>query len=477
MALYSLMWNETHIQELAKEKLGVPYLYPFQAQAILGIVNQNGPNLIIFPTGAGKSLCFTLPIFLLEGLTVIVYPLLALMEDQNRRFQSLGIPSLVLRGGQTRKHRSDLWERVSNGSVKVLITNPEMLVQAEVREKLQKIKIGHLVFDEAHCIDQWGLSFRPAYLEAAKGALSLAAGRLSAFTATAGIQTQNALEANLFQNLKFNSYRRIPDRPNIYYKVVKGFSRRQMLLELLKTEQRPLIVFASSRMGVQSLAELISSETCDTEVRFYHAGLTREEKTRVETWFFASETGVLCTTSAYGMGVDKAGIRTVIHWDPSESLTSYLQESGRAGRDGKPARAIQLVTRHSKFKSEDNKTYCENSQYCRRELLLKALDSKLETCSGCDICAGEKNEEPNEAPLQALLKEHHKRWTPHEWSRLLWGRPSPDAVKHELHLEIGWGLFYALSLETVEDIVESWTQTSQVLIPEKGSYKGLVLRP
>ncbi len=425
---------------LAASRFGVDYLYPLQrfvAANVLDAGSYEGGfrQLALLPTGFGKSLCFQLPALLLPRPTVAVYPLLALMEDQRRRLEEVGLASAVFRGGMEEGERRRAEKAVESGEAKLVVTNPESL-KGRLLDFLKSQGISHLAIDEAHCVSEWGESFRPSYLELGPVAEALAPPALSAFTATASPRVLESVAKHLFRGSPWSLVQGDPDRPNISYSVARSLSRERALEGLLRREGRPAIVFASSRDGVQILAERLQARLATTELRFYHAGLTREEKTRIESWFMESLTGVLVTTCAYGMGINKKNIRTVIHYESPPSIEAYLQESGRAGRDGRPSRAILLATPLGPRAREDEgevararrealEAYASTRGRCRREALLSMLGAELSApCTGCDVCEGREDlVVEGEAEISAFLAANPRRFDEGEARRLLAGRP------------------------------------------------------
>jgi ATP-dependent DNA helicase RecQ len=372
---------------------------------------ESGRQIVILPTGAGKSLCFQLPAMLLDGPTLVIYPILSLMADQERRLRERGFEPAILRGGQDQGERNRVWEEIASGRSRFIIANPEVLLTPQVLGRLKSLRILHIVIDEAHCVSEWGESFRPAYLRLreiveAAGHTDGTAGNLplvTAFTATASAPVLEKIERHVFGT----PVRRIignPDRSNIGYAARGCILRDLAVRDLLLAGKRPAIVFCSSRPGTEDLARRLREEMKDTEIRFYHAGLERKEKTGVEQWFFGNPQGILIATCAYGMGVDKADIRTVIHRDCPPSVEAYLQESGRAGRDGAPSRAILLwgpgderELRRAKTEAARRRLsalldYARDRSHCRRTALLALLNYEGETESPegycCDVCDG-----------------------------------------------------------------------------------------
>jgi ATP-dependent DNA helicase RecQ len=369
-----------------------------------------GRQLVILPTGAGKSLCFQLPAQLLEGPTLVIYPILSLMADQERRLAGLGFAPVQIRGGQSAEERQELFRRIRSGESRFIIANPEVLTVPRVLAELESLGILHLVIDEAHCVSEWGESFRPSYLEIHKIIEAARCPLVTAFTATASAPVLEGIERHIFGD---HGVRRVignPGRINISYEVKACLLKNIAVRDLLISRKRPAIVFCSSRKGTETLSRYLRFELEGTdgqtqsEIYFYHAGLEREEKKKVETWFLRSREGVLCATCAFGLGVDKADIRTVIHRDCPPTVEAYLQESGRAGRDGKNAEALLLFgpadeRRLSRMEAGVQKErfkrlldYGRDREHCRRKTLLSLLDysGEAEMPEGfcCDVCEG-----------------------------------------------------------------------------------------
>ena len=386
------------VVDLARASFGVDYLYPYQRLVVANTLDageEGRYQVVVLPTGSGKTLCFMLPMLVIDGLTIVVYPLLALIDDQLRRIETSGIPTRVLRGGQTGDERREIFASIARGEVRCVLTSPEVLSGERVRRELSAVNVAHLVVDEAHCVSEWGSTFRPAYLTLGETIGLLAPRVVTAFTATASELVLDALCAVLFGDRCPHLVQGDPDRPNIAYRVIRVDSKEAALHDLLRHGiEQPAIVFCRSRKRCEGVARELAGLVGFDRCAAYHAGLTRDERSSVERWFFDANEGVLAATCAYGMGVDKPNIRTVIHYEVPASVEAFLQESGRAGRDRQPASNIVL------WSSADQPTEVEptraarelimhgylTTRECRRAYLMEALGSRSEVCFGCDRC-------------------------------------------------------------------------------------------
>ena len=381
-------------------KFGITMPKPYQILVMQRILEQEESGivrhqLVILPTGTGKSLCFLVPATLCRGITVIIYPLLALMNDQSSKLRKAGIDCVCIRGGQTKDQRAEVFRRLNSGT-KIVLTTPESLQNRTALYRLSQYRISLLVVDEAHVISQWGGNFRPAYLSLTDAVTRLRPNQILAFTATATEQTIRDIRSCLFFT-KPLVVRGDIDRPNIIYRSWPALSRTQAVVEIARICRRPAIVFCRTRNDTRMLCIRLMMETSGIPVRYYHAGLSRAEREELEKWFMGSHDGILVSTSAFGMGVDKNDIRTVIHHRVPATYEEYLQESGRAGRDGKTADAYVIVTRKDIEAEQPYSPVLETFrphkdgtlQSCRRRSILHAMGQEKDECTGCDVCLGQ----------------------------------------------------------------------------------------
>ncbi len=307
--------------------------------------------LVVMPTGSGKSLCYQLPGLMREDLTIVVSPLVALMQDQVEALHARGLGEKValVNAQQGSEANADVLRRAAAGELKLLYVAPERFSSPGFLERVREVDIGLFVVDEAHCVSQWGHDFRPDYFRLADAARHLGAQAIVASTATATPQ----VAIDVAQRLGLRQPLRVAtgfDRPNISFAVGNPapHQKRPLIAEALKEEGAlPAIVYAGTRAGAEEVAAMLSEELGE-EALAYHAGLDRDRRAKAQRRFLADEVRVIVATNAFGMGVDKPNVRTVIHAGTPASLEAYYQEAGRAGRDGRPARALLLAENRDK---------------------------------------------------------------------------------------------------------------------------------
>jgi ATP-dependent DNA helicase RecQ len=454
---------------------------------VISNVLEGRDQIVILPTGAGKSLCHQLPSLLLPGLTVVVVPLLALLADQLARSREAGLAAEALRGGQDEEERRRIAADIASGRLRLLFSTPEAMWARRGRELMRGVHIDHLAVDEAHCVAEWGASFRPAYLHLRELIGDLSVRCCTAFTATAGPELLKVVKEVIFSGRAPSMVAGDPDRPNIHYRVLPVLSRARELQRLVRVSPRPVLVFSRSRGGAERAARLLRRLLPSLPAYFYHAGLYPSERSRVEAWFKGSRDGVLAATSAYGMGVDKPDVRTVIHLELPYSPEAYLQETGRAGRDGGPVEASLLCGPEDlqfgellqeeveRRRYQQMLSYATEAGRCRRRTLLSFLGPVHSVCSGCDVCDGKvRAEAEGEGEIMAFVRRHRRRFTAYQTARILAARKSHEAALQGFASVRGHGALASWELEDIEEALEALLRSRALRAARRGPWKGLL---
>lgn len=372
-------------EEALKAAFGYDSFRPLQRE-IIGKVLEKRDTLAVMPTGGGKSLCYQIPALIFPGLTVVVSPLIALMQDQVNALEARGIGSLVLNSAIAREEYYVNMERVRSGTVRLLYLAPETLVTPRVQELLAAVRVDCLAVDEAHCISDWGHDFRPEYRKLAEIRALFPHAVCLAMTATATARVRKDIAKNLALENPAQFVASF-DRANIYLEVMRKQKSLDQIARFI--EERPGesgIVYCFSR----SSAEKVASELSDRGIPSlpYHAGLPDKTRADNQEKFLRDDIRVMAATVAFGMGIDKPNVRFVIHHDLPKSVEQYYQEIGRAGRDGKPSHALLLYgygdarkirflmedksaseSRKAETQLKDMMTFAESTT-CRRKTLL-----------------------------------------------------------------------------------------------------------
>ena len=391
-------------EEILKHTFGYTEFRGHQRD-IISTTLQGGDSLVLMPTGGGKSLCYQLPGLVIDGMVIVVSPLIALMQDQVAALQQLGINAAYLNSTLSRDEHSQVIRAIHDNQIDLLYIAPERLLQESTLQRLMSVEISLIAIDEAHCVSQWGHDFRADYLGLHVLKKAFPDSPVMALTATADERTRNEIITRLSldrPDVFVSSF----DRPNIRYSVQpKGDAKAQLIGFLQNHKNQAGIIYCMSRNRVDGIAAWLQQKKINALP--YHAGLSNQERETNLQCFLREDGVVMVATIAFGMGIDKPDVRFVAHLDLPRSMEAYYQETGRAGRDGLPSEAwmvygLQDVVRIAKMVQDSNAAdeikrierskidsllgWCEATT-CRRRALLRYFGEELEqACGNCDVC-------------------------------------------------------------------------------------------
>ena len=391
------------LEKLLEQVFGFTSFRPGQLEIIETILAKQNV-LAVMPTGAGKSLCYQLPAIYSQQKTIIVSPLVALMDDQASSLSQVGVPVSKIHSGVSRQENVEQWKRFASNECNILYLSPERLMQTRMIDALKRFPIGLFVVDEAHCISKWGAGFRPDYENLTNLKSFFPDAKFAAFTATADKTTRSDIAKNL-TNGDCSVFVSGFDRPNLSLKVRPKQNLKSSILHFLSSKKNESgIVYCLSRKDTDQLSLFLHSKGFNAIS--YHAGKTPEYRLDAQNRFMTEEAAVMVATVAFGMGIDKPDIRYVVHASMPGSVEAFYQEIGRAGRDGAPAETIMyyglqdMVSRQRMiFEGNGNEQhkileykrlealigYCETPA-CRRLALLSYFDETAVNCGNCDNC-------------------------------------------------------------------------------------------
>jgi ATP-dependent DNA helicase RecQ len=323
------------LHTLLKTHFGYDSFRPNQKEIIQSICNGEDA-LVVMPTGGGKSMCFQLPALALEGVALVISPLIALMKDQVDALRANGIKAAYYNSTQPPEEIQEVMQSLRDDKLDLIYVAPESL--SLLNSVLGLAKISLIAIDEAHCISSWGHDFRPAYTQLGHLKKQFINTPLIALTATADRSTQDDIAEQLGIS-NTTKYISSFDRPNLYLDVRPGQKRNEQILAFLNLHPfESGIIYCLSRKGTETLALKLQSN--GHKAAYYHAGMTAENRTQVQEDFINDTMPIICATIAFGMGIDKSNVRWVIHYNMPKNLEGYYQEIGRAGRDGLPAHTL-----------------------------------------------------------------------------------------------------------------------------------------
>jgi ATP-dependent DNA helicase RecQ len=311
---------------------------PLQEEIIESINLQND-TLAILPTGGGKSVCFQIPAMMQQGICIVISPLVALIHDQVANLVAKGIKAIALTGSIRNEELIDLLDNCQFGNYKFVYLSPEKLQNELVLERIKNFKVSYVVVDEAHCISQWGHDFRPAYLKISILKEILSETTFVALTATATTKVKNDISEQLKLNAP-NVFQQSFERKNIAYMIVDCEDKRYKIKQILEKFHKPTIVYVKNRKQTVDLAQQLTKMGFVST--YYHGGLSAKDKQHNMQLWMQDSALVMIATNAFGMGIDKPNVKTVIHFELPDSIENYYQESGRAGRNGQKSFAVLL---------------------------------------------------------------------------------------------------------------------------------------
>lgn len=372
--------------------------------AIIAAALDGQDSLVLLPTGGGKSLCYQVPALILDGVTVVISPLISLMQDQVAQLRALGVQAAYINNSLPFEEQQAVYQQLHYGQIKLLYVAPEKVLQHDFLERLSHLKLALFAIDEAHCVSHWGHDFRPHYCRLNELKQRFMHVPMMALTATA----DKATRYDIIEQLQLNHpyvHTGSFDRPNIRYTIEEKFKPMVQLLRYLKEQQNQSgIIYCTSRKRVDDVAEKLADAGFNAAA--YHAGMSNEQRQFVQSGFARDDIQIVVATVAFGMGINKPNVRFVVHYDIPKSIEAYYQETGRAGRDGLAAEAIMYfdpadigrVRRFFEDIEDEQRRRVEEQRFnamasfaeaqtCRRQILLNYFSEyKRETCGNCDIC-------------------------------------------------------------------------------------------
>jgi ATP-dependent DNA helicase RecQ len=333
------------IKEILKQYWGFDEFRPLQEEIIQSVLKKEDA-LALLPTGGGKSICFQIPAMAMEGICIVISPLIALMKDQVENLQKRGINAVSIVAGMGKREIDIALDNCIYGPVKFLYISPERLLSDLVKERIKHMNVNLLAVDEAHCISQWGYDFRPSYLHVADFRAIHPKVSVLALTASATYKVQ----LDIIEKLGFKSqniFRKSFERKNLSYSVLNQENKLQKVLDVCLKVKGSGILYVRTRKDTVELAKYLNQNLISAQ--YYHAGLNLEERANKQQAWISNQVKVMVATNAFGMGIDKPDVRFVLHYEIPESLEAYYQEAGRAGRDEKKAYAVILFQTRDKI--------------------------------------------------------------------------------------------------------------------------------
>lgn len=462
------------VEKILQTYFGYDDFLPGQEEAIQHVLNENH-TLAVMPTGGGKSICYQVPALYLDGLAIIVSPLISLMKDQVDAVNALGVRATYINSSLTVSEQNERMQAVSRYEYKLLYVAPERFLSGAFLEQIKRLNISFVAFDEAHCISQWGHDFRPSYRSVINLLNELS--NINSFMALTATATDEVI-ADIQQLLHIQDEHIVHtgfERENLSFYIVKGKDKTDYIKELLKEGTRDsTIIYAATRKQTDQVHQTLTR--AGFSVAKYHAGLTEEERENAQNAFIKDESQIMVATNAFGMGIDKSNVRRVIHYAMPMNLEAYYQEAGRAGRDGEASDCILLFSPQDvqlqKFlieqseMEESNKkleykklqqmiNYCHTND-CLTNFILDYFQKAKErkSCKRCSHCLKRHDKVDITTEAQMILscvRRMGEAFGVHMTAKVLRGSRDKKVMSMNLHQLSTYGL---LSHYTEKQIIE-----------------------
>jgi ATP-dependent DNA helicase RecQ len=482
------------IQKAMTQFWGYDTFLPLQKEAMECIVHRRD-SVVVLPTGGGKSLCFQVPAAILQGLTIVVSPLISLMKDQVDALTECGVPAARLDSSLSREEQTAVFAGIQNKTLKLLYLAPERLVSESFLDILRNTELSFIAVDEAHCVSMWGHDFRPEYRQLGLIKRLFPKITVAAYTATATVQVREDIAEQLHLDncrMLIGSF----DRPNLVYKVQpRKMITKQVCSVLTRHKNESGIIYCIRRKDVDELCVQLKGNGYN--VVPYHAGMTGEDRKESQDRFINEKAEVIVATVAFGMGIDKSNVRYVIHTGMPKSLEHYQQESGRAGRDGLEAECYLFYSggdygiwksMMQEMPAEAQKTamvklqgiykYCTGG-VCRHKAILRYFGQDLtkESCNACDMCLSEldyiNDGLVTAQKILSCILRLDQRFGADYTALVLAGSQDKRIIENHHHKLSTYGLLSDYSKSTIHDWIEQLT--GQDYIDKFGEYNTLMV--